>query len=105
MSTGKSSEVPVNPFDMVDQGTDVLVVSYTTSMGQFIRGGFSRKGCIFSGLLADPGEARGCSTNTLVIDSFINSVSKSAFSSHNFYCAATPKRLEIALPVIKETMS
>ena len=31
--------------------------------------------------LADPGEARGCSINSLVIHSFIHSVSKWAFSS------------------------
>ena len=30
-------------------------------------------------LLADPGEARGCSTNTFVINSLINSLSRSSF--------------------------
>ena len=54
--------------------------------------------CVY---LADPGEARSCSTNSLVINSLI----KSAFSSQSFlpqlYGAATPKRLEIALQVIK----
>ena len=52
----------------------------------------------FAGLLADPGEARGCSTNSLVINSLIQSV---ITFLPQLYGAATPKRLEIAPPVIK----
>ena len=48
--------------------------------------------------VADPGEARGCSTNSLVIHSFSHSVS---LFLPQLYGAATPKQLEIALPVIK----
>ena len=40
--------------------------------------------------LADPGEARGCSTYSLVIHSLINYFSQSAFSSHSF---TVPPRL------------
>ena len=36
-----------------------------------------------SGSLADPGKARGCFINSLVINSFIQWVSKSAFSSNS----------------------
>ena len=54
-------------------------------------------------LLADPGEARGCSTNSLVINNLlIHSVS--LFLPQR-YGAATRKRLEIGLPVIKQTLS
>ena len=51
-------------------------------------------------LLADLGEARGCSTNTFII----NSVSQSVilFLSQ-LYGAAMPKRFELALPVIKQS--
>ena len=48
--------------------------------------------------LADPGEARGCSTNSFVIHSFIDSV---ILFLPQLYSAVTPKQLEIALPVIK----
>ena len=48
-------------------------------------------------LLADPGEARGSSTNGLVINSLIQSVS---LFLPQIYGAAMPKRLEIGLPVI-----
>ena len=44
--------------------------------------------------LADPGETRGCSTNSLVIHSV-------SLFLPQFYSAATPKQLEMALPVIK----
>ena len=48
--------------------------------------------------LADPGEARGCSINSLVIHSFIKSV---ILFLPELYGAARPKRLEIELPVTK----
>ena len=54
------------------------------------------------GFLADLGKARGCSTNSLVIHSFIKSV---ITFLPQLYGAAMPKRFEIALPVIKWTMS
>ena len=41
-------------------------------------------------LLADPGEARGCSTNSLIIHWFIDSLSQSAFSSHSFTVPPCP---------------
>ena len=50
-------------------------------------------------LLADPGKARGCFINSLVINWLIT-YSVSLFLPH-LYGAATPKQLEIALPVIK----
>ena len=50
-------------------------------------------------LLADPGEARGSSTNGLVINSLIQSVS---LFLPQIYGAAMPKRLEIGLPVINK---
>ena len=40
--------------------------------------------------LADPDKARGCSTNTLVINSVSESVSKWAFSSHSFTAPPRP---------------
>ena len=49
--------------------------------------------------LADPGEARGCSTNTSVINWLIDS-----FSDHlwkNLYGAVTPKWFKIMPPLIK----
>jgi hypothetical protein len=49
--------------------------------------------------LADPGKARGCSTNSFEIDSLIDSV---ILFLPQLYGAATRKRLEIALPVIKK---
>ena len=52
--------------------------------------------------LADPGKARGCSTNSLMIHKLIKSVT---LFLPQLYGAATPKRLEIELPVIKLTMS
>ena len=48
--------------------------------------------------LGDPVEAKGCSTNSLVIDSVNQSV---ILFLPQIYGAAMPKRLEIALPVIK----
>ena len=42
--------------------------------------------CSWSLFLADPGEARGCSTNTSVTRSLINS----SFSSHNFTALPCP---------------
>ena len=48
--------------------------------------------------LADPGEARGSSTNSLVIHLYIQSVS---LFLPQLYGAATPERFEIALPVKK----
>ena len=55
--------------------------------------------CLVSSVfLADPGEARGCSTNSLVINSLIKSV---ILFLPQLYGAATPKLLEIALSVIK----
>ena len=48
--------------------------------------------------LADPGKARGCSINSLVINSLSHSVS---LFLQQLYGAATPNRLEIALPVMK----
>ena len=56
----------------------------------------------FNIYLADPGKARGCSMNSLVINSFIHSLIKSfILFLPQLYGAATPKRLEIELPVIK----
>ena len=49
--------------------------------------------------LADLGKARGCSTNSLVIDSFIKSVSQPF--PPTALRRAMPKRLEISLPVTK----
>ena len=40
--------------------------------------------------LADPGKAWGCSINSLITDSFIKSVSKSAFSCHSFTVLPRP---------------
>ena len=40
--------------------------------------------------LTDPGEARGCSINSLVINWFINSFIQSAFSSHSFTVPPRP---------------
>ena len=40
--------------------------------------------------LADPGKARACSTNSLVIHLFIHSFIKSAFSSHSFTARPRP---------------
>ena len=48
--------------------------------------------------LADPGKARGCSINSLVINSLIQSVS---LFLPQLYGGASPKRLEIGVPVIK----
>ena len=48
-------------------------------------------------LLADPGEARGCSINSHVINWLNDSVS---LFLPQLYGPATPKRLEITLPVI-----
>jgi hypothetical protein len=52
----------------------------------------------FSFFLADPGEARGCSTNTFVINELSQSVS---LFLPQLYGANIPKRLEINLSVIK----
>ena len=41
-------------------------------------------------LLADPGKARGCSRNTFIIHSLINSVTVWAFSSHSFTAPPRP---------------
>ena len=49
-------------------------------------------------LLADPGKARGSSTNTFVINSLTDSVS---LFLPELYGAAAPNQLEIAFPVIK----
>ena len=48
--------------------------------------------------LADPGEARGGSINSLVINSLIKSV---ILFLPQLYSAVTPKMLELSLPVIK----
>ena len=56
----------------------------------------SVKDCVL--VLADPGEARGCSSNSFVIDSFIQ---LPILFLPQLYGAATPKGLEIGLPVIK----
>ena len=53
-------------------------------------------------LLADPGEVRDCSINSFVINWLIKSV---ILFLTQLYGAATPKWFEIALPVIKLTMS
>ena len=52
-------------------------------------------------LLADPGEGKGCSINSLVINSLTDSVS---LFFPQLYGAAAPKRFKIALQVIKYTM-
>ena len=53
---------------MTTKSTTMTNTTITTTKNT-TEGGFPR-------LLADPGEARGCSTNTFVINSFINSVSQ-----------------------------
>ena len=58
---------------------------------------FSTHYSSFSFCLADPAKARGCSTNTIIIDSFCQWVT--LFLTW-LYCTATPKQLEIMLPVI-----
>ena len=47
-------------------------------------------------LLADPGEARSCSTNTVVIHSFAD-----YFLPHGSTAPPKPKQLEMVLPVIR----
>ena len=49
--------------------------------------------------LADPGETKGCFTNTVVL-LLIDSLIERFFSSSGLYCADTPKQFEIALPVL-----
>ena len=51
--------------------------------------------------LSDPGEDRGCSTNTPVTHSFIHSLNNLSLSLPQLYGAATPTWLEIGLRVIK----
>ena len=51
--------------------------------------------------LADPGEARGCSINTFVINYFIDSVSQSVILCEKYLNGAvTPKQLKIVLQLM-----
>ena len=53
--------------------------------------------------LADAGEARGCSTNTFVTDSFIHSLIKCTLCKY-LYSAATPLWFKMVISVIKQTI-
>ena len=46
-----------------------------------------------------PGRSQGCSTNTFVIDWLVDWFNNWPFSLPQLYGAATPKRLQICLPV------
>ena len=56
---------------------------------------------LLSLFLSDPGKARGCSTNTFVIDWLIDWF---VLKLKYLYGAVTPKQFKMVLPVIKQTI-